>query len=348
MRCAWSLLAGVLLAGCGGDPVEALYADYLARLERATGVAAPANALASQTLRYPRGRERHLPVPEVTGGILELFRLGRCDVDQLIAERNSILGRHADAATHLAIGGRIAQRLRRCNDELAGAGEENVQLQARIEALLRQKSEQLSALAWNASLGSRAMADWWSPSADPLAPADAAMPGDGLEQLVLAVTAAESGERDQASRAFSAAYRQLEQQRYGGAWIGAAQASVAGLAAAEAMLAEIDTRRLCPQRRPTPKSRVLRAILQQRYVEAIQPMLAELERSAQRMRDQLEILWRTSGDPPAAVGRFRARVWAEGESSLSGRLVQRSRFHAAAWKRLLDACGFPPGRALGG
>ena len=90
MRCAWSLLAGVLLAGCGGDPVEALYADYLARLERATGVAAPANALASQTLRYPRGRERHLPVPEVTGGILELFRLGRCDVDQLIAERNSI------------------------------------------------------------------------------------------------------------------------------------------------------------------------------------------------------------------------------------------------------------------
>lgn len=348
MRCALILLAGSLLAGCGGDPVEALYADYLARLERVTGVAAPENALASATLRYPRGRERRLPVPEVTGSVLELFRLGRCDIDQLIAERNSILGRHADAATHLAMGGRLARRLERCSEELASAEEGTEELQPRIEALLRQKSEQLTALAWNASLGSQAMADWWSPSADALAPADAAMPGDGLEQLVFAVAAAEAGDRARAGKAFSAAYRQLEQQRYGGAWISAAQASLAALAAAEAMLAAIDTQRLCPQQRPTPKSRVLRTIFQQRYVEAIQPLLAELDRSAQRMREQLEALWHANGQAPPAVTRFRAQVWAAEASSLSARLVQRSRAHATAWKRLLDACGFKPGRALGG
>lgn len=346
MRCIPTLLASLLLAGCARDPVASLYADYLARLERVTGITVPAEALATDTLRYPRGRERRLSVPEVPGNVLEIFRLGRCDIGQLIAERNSILGRHADAATRLAIGGRMARRLRGCGKRLDAEGADAEALQTRVDELLAQKSEELSALAWNASLGHQSMADWWSPSAGPLQPTEAAMPGDGLEQLSIAVEAALAGERERADTAFSAAYRQLEQQRYGGAWIQAAQTSLAGLAAAEAMLDDIDTQRLCPQQRPTPKARVLQTILQQRYFEKIQPLLAELDRNAERMREHLEALWsETEATPPAAVAHFRDQVWTAGGSGLSESLVQHSRAHAAAWKRLLDACGLGPARA---
>lgn len=345
MRHLTTLLASLLLAGCARDPVASLYADYLARLERVTEVAVPAEALATDTLRYPRGRERRLSVPEVPGSVLEIFRLERCDIGQLIAERNSILGRHADTAARLAIGGRIAQRLERCGERLDGEETDAGRLQTRVDELLAQKSEELSALAWNATLGHRSMADWWSPSAGPLQPTEAAMPGDGLEQLSIAVKAALAGERERADTAFSAAYRQLEQQRYGGAWIQAVQTSLAGLAAAEAMLDDIDTQRLCPQQRPTPKARVLRTILQQRYFDAIQPLLAELDRSAERMREHLEALWLDAGEVTPEVARFRARVWETGDASLSERIVQRSQTHATAWKRILDACGFEPGRA---
>lgn len=346
MRCLPTFLASLLLASCARDPVASLYMDYLAQLERVTGVAVPAEALATDTLRYPRGRERRLDVPEVSGSVLGIFRLGRCDVGQLIAERNSILGRHADAATRLTLGGLTAQRLEHCGERLDGEAEGDGRLRSRVDELLAQKSEELSALTWNASLGHQAMADWWSPSASALIPTDAAMPGDGLEQLAVAVEAALAGERERASTAFSTAYRQLEQQRYGGAWIRATQASLAGLAAAEAMLDDIDTQQLCPQQRPTPKARILRTILQQRYVETIQPLLAELDRSAEIMRNHLEALWTDTGAASQAVAHFRSRIWEEaGDSSLSERLVQRSDAHAAAWKRLLDACGFEPGRA---
>lgn len=345
MRCLATLLASLLLVGCARDPVASLYADYLARLERVTGVEAPAEALSTNTLRYPRGRERQLPVPKVGGSVLELFRLSRCDIGQLLAQRNSILGRHADTATHLAIDGRIAQRLTRCLEALNSADKEDARLLARIDELLEEKSVAMTARAWNAGLGSQAMADWWSPSADALVPSEAGMPGDGLEQLALAVQAALEGKRELADKAFSKAYRQLERQRYGGAWLNAMQTSLAGLSAATTLLHSIDTTRLCPQQQPTPKARILQTILQQRYFDNIQPLLAELDRAGEAMHEALEILWPADAKAPAAVATFRARVWADAESGLGNRLLHESRSHAAAWKRVLQACGLGPASA---
>ncbi|WP_043769945.1 DUF3080 family protein [Algiphilus aromaticivorans] len=342
MRCLPTLLASLLLAGCARDPVASIYADYLARLERVTGVEAPAEALATDTLRYPRGRERQLPVPEVSGSVLEIFRLSRCDIGQLLAQRNSILGRHADAAAHLAIDGRITQRLKQCREALNHSDKEDARLLARIDELLEEKSVAMRARAWNAGLGSQAMADWWSPSADALVPSEAGMPGDALEQLVLAVQAALEGKREQADKAFSQAYRQLERQRYGGAWLKAMQTSLAGLSAATTLLDTIDTTRLCPQQRPTPKARVLQTILQQRYFGNIQPLLAKLDRAGEAMHEALKTLWPADAKPPAAVATFRAQVWAVTEGGLGNRLLHESRSHAAAWKRVLQACGLGP------
>lgn len=339
MRCLPTLLASLLLAGCARDPVASIYADYLARLERVTGVEAPAGALSTDTLRYPRGRERQLPVPEVGGSVLEIFRLNRCDIGQLLAQRNSILGRHADTATHLAIDGRISQRLARCREALNPADKEDARLLARIDELLEEKSVAMTARAWNAGLGSQALADWWSPSADALVPSDAGMPGDGLEQLAAAVQAALEGKRERADKAFSKAYRQLERQRYGGAWLNAMQTSLAGLSAATTLLDSIDTTRLCPQQRPTPKARVLQTILQQRYFGTIQPLLAELDRAGETMHEALETLWPADATPPAAVASFRAQVWSDAEGGLGRQLIVESRSHAMAWKRVLKACG---------
>lgn len=345
MRCMPILLIGLLLAGCGSESVVALYADYLARLSRVTGVEVPENALTTESLRYPRGRERRLSVPEVTGSVLEIFRLERCNVAELIAERNSILGRHADTAAHLAIGGRVLRRLRACRDKLDTGDAEQAELHAHIDAILTDKRAALAAQAWNASLGSNAMADWWSPSGGALEPDSATMPGDGLAQLAKAVAAGLAGAREDANAGFSSAYQQLERQRYGGAWVNAAQTSLAGLSAAVRLLESTDTNRLCPQGQPTPEARILQTILQQRYFGTIQPLLATLDRAAERMRTPLEAMWPARDALPEAVRAFRADVWASGPTSLQTRLVTMSRRHAEAWEAVLTPCGLEPERA---
>lgn len=341
------LLAGALLAGCGGDPVASLYADYHARLSRVTGVDVPEDALRVEALRYPRGRERQLPVPEVEGGLLDIFRLKRCGVAELVAERNSILGRHADAATHLAIGGLVAHRLDRCRETLETGVEENAEFAARLKEMLAQKEKALSAHTWNATLGHQAMADWWSPSGGALDLAEPDMPGDGLEKLAVAVTAGLDGERDRADAAFSAAYQQLERQRYGGSWVRAVRTSLAGMATASEILEAVDSHRLCPQQRPTPKARVLQTILQQRYFAHIQPLLAALDRAGEAMHEPLEsIRGRIEARAPA-VSQFREQVWAATPESLRGRLMTATRNHAEAWQHALAPCGLGPEKSAG-
>lgn len=331
-----------LLAACGGDPVAAMYDDYLTRLERVSQVDRPPDALTTESRPYPRGRLRQMAVPEVGGSLLDIFRLRRCGIAELVAERNSILGRHADTAARLAISGRIAQRLRSCREELADDEDEQA-LAQRIDEILDAKAAELEALTWNAALGSAAMARWWSPAADRLDPQRADMPGDALTQLTRAVDAATAGDREAADAAFSAAYQQLERQRYGGAWMHAAQSSIAGLHGATDMLRATDVDRLCPQQRPTPRARTLHTILEQRYFARIQPLLSELDRAMATMQDALEALWPGAAHAPDAVAAFRARSWGPGDDGMHARLSQAARAHAAAWGRILDHCGMPLG-----
>lgn len=337
------MLLAALVAGCGGEPPTPLYADYLWRLGNAIDADAPElAAVVAPPLRYPRARERRRAVPAVRGGVLELFELARCDVAELIAERNSILGRHADAATHFANGGRVLRRLESCRQRLDAKREP--ELAARLDELVAQKRPALEAQAWNATFGAGAFAGWWSPSARGLTPeaVQQADPAASLRTLVRARNAAHAGEMDAAQAAFSDAYQGLERRPYGGAWIESAQVSLAALEAAAAMLAAVDTDRLCPQARPTPRARVLHTVFRQRYVARVQPYLAALSRGMEAIAQPLEALWPGKDAAVPAVAGFRHRTWHAGPEGLRARLTEATREHAEAWQRVLRACDLMP------
>ena len=83
-------------------------ADYTARVARITGQ--PIVLPQAAPLPYPRARDLHLPLPEVRARLLDLTDFQRCNLTQLIAERNSIMGRGYWPATRGVVGRNLGKR----------------------------------------------------------------------------------------------------------------------------------------------------------------------------------------------------------------------------------------------
>ncbi|MHA7834853.1 MAG: DUF3080 family protein [Algiphilus sp.] len=337
LRCliAFALLG---LYGCAPDPGDALFAGYLEMLSEAAPITGPLDLAESTILppRYPRARARTVEVPEVRGGVLELFSLSRCDVTQFIAQRNSILGRHGDSASHVALGAAVMARLRQCRDELASEAAEDT-LHSRLDTLIAEKRPALQALRWNASFGSAAFAQWWSLATQPLAPdaqrQDLAKP---VEALLQAFAASRDGEVDAAQAAFSSAYQHFEQSKEGGAWLLAAQRAVFALERGQTLLVEATASGLCNNGRDDALAQA-----EATYRTDIAPHLLALEGAMRRTAEALERLWAaqiTEGwTPSKPVADFRRAVWF-GPESLATKLQALRLRHAGLWQEQQRAC----------
>jgi len=330
------LLMGLItLSGCTPDPGDALFERYLAAIAGPEARAAMPAADAAPP-RYPRPRARDVEVPEVRGGVLELFSLSRCDVSQFIAQRNSILGRHADSASHVALGGAIMQRLRTCRAQVDPEDD----LQARLDDLISAKQPALRALRWNASFGSRPFAQWWSLSAQPVAPdTTSTAPTGPIKTLRAALDAAGVGDVEEAQLAFSEAYQRLEASEAGGAWLLAAQRATTALDRATALL-NVPADGPCS----APRKQALSPAYRDLYRGQIAPHVRTLEGHIRAMSDALEALWALHASaewsPPEAVAAFRKRVW-YGPDSMAHQLQQARRRHEASWQDRLRACDIP-------
>lgn len=332
------LLCLVALSGCTPDPGDALFERYLSALAAADAAPESTEATLDAALppRYPRPRRREVEVPTVRGGVLELFSLSRCDVSQLIAQRNSILGRHADSASHVALGGAILHRLKECQGTL----DPDDDLQGRIEALISAKRPAQQALRWNASFGSKPFAQWWSLSARPLAPEVAeGTPAEPLDAMREALDAAQSGAVDKAQQQFSTAYQGLEGSESGGAWMRSAQRAITALQRASARLKGV-----AADGCKGARGEALQQSYQSLYRTQLVGHLHVLERQMQAMASALEALWAAldggQGPPPEAVAAFRKRVW-HGPESMARRLQRARTQHETAWQDVLRACSAP-------
>lgn len=325
------------LAGCTPDPGDALFNQYVAAI--AAAVETPDGPEASpdppMPPRYPRPRQRTMDVAEVRGGVLELFSLSRCDVSQLIAQRNSILGRHADSASHATLGGAILRRLQNCRDEVDADDEE---LQSRIDTLIEEKRPALQALRWNASFGSNAFAQWWSLSTQtPIPGEEDTHPIEPLVALQRALESASAGQVDEARQAFSDAYQGFESSESGGAWLLGAQRAISALESATSLLRRAQASAPCDGER----KEALKRAYERLYKERIASHTRALQTQINAISAALEPLWSEHAaadlSPPEAVAAFRRQVW-NGEGSMARRLAQVQRQHEAAWREWQGNC----------
>lgn len=338
-----AMLAGVwLLAACSNGP-DAMMADYATRISRITEqpvMLPPASGAA-----YPRARDRSLPIPEVRARLFDLTDFERCNLTQLIAERNSIMGRYWPATQRLDYEYRFSHRLKACQAWLQSQDElsdDDRSLSEQVDALMVNKDAARPLAWWAATWASDEFARYFSASAA-MPHVDATAPVAAFTPLATLIEGLQTPPAGIDLSQIEAALQTLRSDRYGGGWVKAMQAMTATLTASAAALNATDTARLCPQGQPTPRARIFETVFYRYYAEALQPYLASLHQQGQAQFTALTpLLDAVPPEAPEAFTRYAQRHLAQGPDSLWADMATARHQHTLAWQRLLRACGLMP------
>ncbi len=343
MRLTLGLLLSLLLVACDRDTPQYRLQDYADRVARAARQT-PEKLSWPSPPPYPRHRERQLPVPEVRARLLDLTDFNTCNLTQLIAERNSILGRYWPASRRIDYELRFAHRLQRCRRWLHTQAEADLALRDQMDAIARGKAGTLPAVFWQLSFDSPEFERHFS-LATPWLPPGEAPPMEALralEQLAEQLDAPPDGwDLTQLEPQLQA----LALSGYGGAWVHAMQGLATTLDTVAERLMAVDRQRLCPQQRPTPAARILETVFYRYYAGWVQPYLAQLHRDGTRWQQSMNRLLAAAPRPPPAFRAYATQVLGDGTGSLRTDLEQAGQRHTRAWQALLGTCGLMPGAA---
>ncbi|MFA0230190.1 DUF3080 family protein, partial [Vibrio sp. 10N.261.45.A7] len=94
LRSSPLVLLTVVLGGCFGEGPGDLFDDYQTKVARVQDAEEIKENWEFESL--PRKRELLLDVPSLSIGLIDSYQLRQCGLFNLIAERNSVLGKVAD------------------------------------------------------------------------------------------------------------------------------------------------------------------------------------------------------------------------------------------------------------
>lgn len=348
IRRVWIALLLAVLAGCSAGGPEAELADYRIRVGRALDGVTPSPSQPQPLTAYPRPRDRRVAVAEPRLSVWDLLQLLDCELARSITRRNGAMGRVLPDSQRLLLELDMLDAASRCVPAITDA-----QLRLRLTEAFGARRGALPDRFWNAVPGGEEMAGFQSADVAPLALAPAGEPDLRFARLVdrwlsqLAwlqaranePVAAPLGDRPAGladAADFEADLAALRATRIGGATrrtVGLLDGTLAAVATA------IDApERICPQQRPTPRARILRNVFQRSYAGVVQPGMARITRTAQRLEAQFgRLLAATDAPAPAVVDWYDAQ-WRRPLASLR-RSTDR---HTRAWQQLFEVCGLSP------
>lgn len=341
------------LSGCQpGDDGLALQADYLKRVNTAlegNGVAA-FDATQLPNYRMPARRLRLIEIPDIRISLLDLLiDVRRCpDLQLLISERNSILGKQMLASSRLGYEGDLLRAIDACRAYLSHQPEQT--LNQTLAVLATQKRQQLRAVYWNALNTSPEFEHTlrFSQQALPVSHpereiAEHNAPAQALQQLV------EIG--SQLPTTLPPASEKIDPLLF------TLQASEQGPELITSLLSLTDTlnqasdlletrqrqRPLCPIGKPTERARIVQNIFVKFYAAGLQPYLATVDQQGRVWRASLRQLSRVEQIPVALYNYLQAL--AGPEDSVWQRFVQANGRHVKAWQQILKPCSMAPGQS---
>lgn len=338
-RCLLYLLLPVLiLTGCGAEPGEQLIETYLDRLETA-GLARQGAAEPVTLQRYPDHRDRTLELGELRVGLLGLFDYRRCEMQQLIGERNSILGRVMPISQRLLYEIRFLQQAEICRDRLATAAEPEVadaEFLARLREVIAFKRTELAAVFWNATFDSPELAKAHSLAVSPLVPGHdngfaASLQAVDYFARLGAILEDGASAVDIDSATLENQYKILQAEQYGGRLLTTLALLNQALEQAVADLAAIDAES-CPAE--------LSDMHRQTVRDEFAPYLDQVQREGREWLDALErLLARQRVTPPQVMLDYHARMLSLSHPDGLWQRFERNRLrHARIWQQLERNC----------
>ncbi|MEZ9646918.1 DUF3080 domain-containing protein [Vibrio sp. 10N.261.52.C2] len=314
----------VMLTGCFSNGPGDLYDDYQTKIARVQDADEIIEEWEFESL--PRKRELLLDVPSLSIGLIDSYQLRQCGLFNLIAERNSVLGKVADEFRNYDYQVALLEGVGKClsSNEL---DPEIVELLREIE---QQKLAQFPLHQWNLIYASDAMqsqmrgSQWLRADIGD----QVRQTSDALEHINQALnTSLVSGKTTEVQEVLE------KSSTLGDLYYSLARASVE-LDTITKQLTTFDDKIICGKQRDTTKFRYLNNVFEQQYIGKVQPYMAQLDGYYQHIAPQLGMF-----DAQPELHSYYFPIQDAHQAFRSS-----TRRHVDYWQQLFKRCGRKVGR----
>jgi hypothetical protein len=280
--------------------------------------------------------------------ILDMLGLDQCALGEVIARRNSSLGKVAGSSGQLLQTREFMLLAPSCIRQLQ---DENPSLAATLQQALSVKYQDRLRFWWNAWVAGPEWRGMSSLSA-PLLSFDEQRRGHLdvtlkiLEEALRQQQRWQSGEleADDLAVHLHTRLQQLLQGESVGRWLVTQVALTASLNRINQMLAERQQHHpLCPSGRQTPRAEIVQNVLLRFYIGQLQPYMSATDQFGQSLLPLLDQFWPSglaAEQPPPSW-----RLWLQGLHSTRDNMLAASRQHVQQMTAILASCGMAPGQS---
>lgn len=307
-----------ILTACQADNPSGLFDDYLTRVARVQQASEVTQA-SDQFDNLPRKRELYVDIALTSIGLLDSYQLRQCGLFNLIAERNSVLGKVADEFRNYDYQNALLDGLSRCliTDGI------DTELRRKLLEIEQIKQPQLKLHQWNLIFASDAMQEQLQGSR--WLQADLGQTVTEVNQALATVNAAFS----QYGIPTAEVQEVLEKKPIIGDLNYSLVMTTRKLNRVTQQLNDNDHTIICGSERDTTKYKYLNNVFEQMYVGKVQPYMAELDSYYQTLSPNL-ILFAPQPDTHNYVYPLESNHQAF-------RLAIRR--HVDYWQALFKRCG---------
>lgn len=349
MRILAIVFVAALLSGC--DPFsqpESMFDEYNQRLARVLDVE-PQTTPIPAAPAFPRLRDRVREIEPISLSMLDFLRLYGCELQFVVGERNSILGRVAHPLTRLDYERRFIIAADTCAETI-----EREALAKQLVEATAQKRASLPDAAWNAVWGSRDIENHFTRSRGALpVRLDRYRVSASVQSAVLLahrIQALVEGELEHDLDALDAVYQRWHYDPMAGQALKSAILVTTRLEDASDLIEQrLGERPLCHDGRANRQAEIMRNMFSAVYAAEVQPYLADVQRVRRELLPPLLALARLRDSSPSdSFERYVLTVLDDSnENSHWQAFDQAIARHTRAWQRLLDQCGMRPGGGNG-
>lgn len=327
------------LAVIGCQPKQssrAVFDNYLYRLSNSLDVKVESKPPAALLAHYPEQSSVSHDIPALNISMLEFLQLSKCDLQRLIGERNSSLGRLMTGYHALLYEYEFLLLAEQCLQVIGPKDS----LHAELGRAITHKKNYQGQLYWNATFASEEVSYLFSLGSQPLTHQQLS---NNPSELISALEDLHAWLSDPTteSQQLEHAYKMIGTRKYIGELRLTMAATTAALEQATSMIDErVSPKPLCYQQRSNQKFEVVDRVFHRFYIGEVQPLLAKVHQQGQTLFNLIDQL-QNSLEPSKPFADFWGPVYQSEDSEWQSfnRAVDT---HTKAWQNLLRQCGALP------
>lgn len=322
---------------------DTMMEEYIVRLARVLDQPSLVTKL-PDLAKLPDKKQRTLDVPHIDVNMLDFLSLYGCELQVVVAERNSILGRVMVPINRLRYEIKFLDSAKLCLTTL-----DDQQTSDILQQAISEKSATLPIIFWNAIWSTQEITELMTYSKGYL-PVESTMNHStlsGLTELVKIKAQIDEQELDINLQELGNIQQQWLYSHYAGQLLKSAQLLTVRLNDATRIIEKrLREKALCYRQRATPQAEIVRHFFFNVYIGKVQPYIAAVTQQSNEiipLLNRLALLdkhdtisdvfndYRKKNlDPDSALG-----IWQN--------LHQAVQEHTEAWQNLLEQCGMRPG-----